>query len=87
MKKLQMLLVALFLFAGVSAANAACTAEEAQKKAMDFTTQAQAFAAKNPQKYAAVMQEVQPQLVSIQQNPSDLDKMCKFYDDAIAKLK
>jgi hypothetical protein len=87
MKVLQTLLAGLVLLVGVSIAEAACTPEEAQQKAMAYATQAQAFAQKDPQKYATTMQELQPQLLRIQQNPSDLDAMCKFYDDALAKLK
>ncbi|MDR3221521.1 MAG: BTB/POZ domain-containing protein KCTD2 [Candidatus Accumulibacter sp.] len=87
MKVLKMFLIGILFSTGFSVAEAACTAAEAQQKAVTFSTQAQAFAQKNPQKYATVMQELQPQLLSIQQNPSDLDKVCKFYDDALAKLK
>jgi hypothetical protein len=87
MKILQTLLVGLVLFVGVSVAEAACTAEEAQQKAMAFATQAQAAAQKNPQKYAATMQEIQPLLLGLQQNPTDFDKICKVYDEILAKLK
>jgi hypothetical protein len=87
MKILQTLLAALVIFAGVSAAEAACTPEEAQQKAMAFATQSQAAAQNNPQKYAAAMQEIQPLLLSLQQNPTDYDKICKVYDDILAKLK
>ncbi|MDR1491038.1 MAG: BTB/POZ domain-containing protein KCTD2 [Desulfovibrio sp.] len=87
MKNILVILGVLFILAGASIAEAACTFEEAQQKAMAFTTQAQALAQKNPQKYAAIMQDLQPQLMSIQQNPNDIDKICKFYDDAIAKLQ
>ncbi|MDR1242781.1 MAG: BTB/POZ domain-containing protein KCTD2 [Deltaproteobacteria bacterium] len=87
MKILQALLAGLVLFVGVSIAEAACTPEEAQQKAMAFATEAQAFAQKDPQKYAAAMQELQPQLLSVQQNPADVEAMCKFYDAALAKFK
>ena len=87
MKKLKTLLLGLCLLVGASAAEAACTPEEAQQKATAFASQAQTFAQQNPQKYAAVMQELQPQMAAIQQNPTDYDKICKFYDDAIAKLQ
>jgi hypothetical protein len=87
MKSLRVLLAGLLLLGGVSVAEAACTAEEAQKKAEAYAAQAQAFAQKDPQKYATVMQELMPQLAAIQQNPNDLDKVCKFYDDAAAKLR
>jgi hypothetical protein len=87
MKILQTLLVGLVLFVGVSVAEAACTSEEVQEKTMAFANQAQIFAQKEPQKYAAIMQELQPLLLRLQQNPDDYDAMCKFYDDALAKFK
>ena len=64
-------------------AQAGCTAEEAQQKAATFV---QAKAQQDPEGYAKVMQELQPELLQIQQK-QDVDALCAFYDKAIAKLK
>ena len=47
---------------------------------------AQAKAQQDPEGYAKVMQELQPELLQIQQK-QDVDALCAFYDKAIAKLK
>ena len=62
-------------------AQAGCTAEEAQQKAATFAQVEQ-----DPEGYAKVMQELQPELLQIQQK-QDVDALCAFYDKAIAKLK
>ena len=46
----------------------------------------QAKAQQDPEGYAKVMQELQPELLQIQQK-QDVDALCAFYDKAIAKLK
>ena len=61
-------------------AQAGCTAEEA------FAQVVQAKAQQDPEGYAKVMQELQPELLQIQQK-QDVDALCAFYDKAIAKLK
>ena len=63
-------------------AQAGCTAEEAQQKAATFAQVVQ----QDPEGYAKVMQELQPELLQIQQK-QDVDALCAFYDKAIAKLK
>ena len=45
-----------------------------------------AVEAQDPEGYAKVMQELQPELLQIQQK-QDVDALCAFYDKAIAKLK
>ena len=67
-------------------AQAGCTAEEAQQKAATFAQVVQAKAQQDPEGYAKVMQELQPELLQIQQK-QDVDALCAFYDKAIAKLK
>ena len=62
------------------------TAEEAQQKAATFAQVVQAKAQQDPEGYAKVMQELQPELLQIQQK-QDVDALCAFYDKAIAKLK
>ena len=68
------------------AGQAGCTAEEAQQKAATFAQVVQAKAQQDPEGYAKVMQELQPELLQIQQK-QDVDALCAFYDKAIAKLK
>ena len=67
-------------------AQAGCTAEEAQQKATAFAQAVQAKSQQDPEGYAKVMQELQPELLQIQQK-QDVDALCAFYDKAIAKLK
>ena len=64
------------------------TAQErkAQQKAATFAQVVQAKAQQDPEGYAKVMQELQPELLQIQQK-QDVDALCAFYDKAIAKLK
>ena len=61
-------------------------AEDVQKKAAEFATISQNMAQKDPQKFASVMQELQPELRSLQ-GSNDNDKLCRFYDKAIVKMK
>ena len=61
-------------------------AGEAQQKAATFAQVVQAKAQQDPEGYAKVMQELQPELLQIQQK-QDVDALCAFYDKAIAKLK
>ena len=69
-----------------SLASAACSPEEAQKKANEFAAAVQKKSQADPQGYAKIMQELQPQLLKVQQE-QNLENMCKFYDDALEKLK
>jgi len=46
-------------------AQAGCTAEEAQQKAATFAQVVQAKAQQDPEGYAKVMQELQPELLQI----------------------
>lgn len=69
-----------------SLALAACSPEEAQAKALEFSQVLQTKAQKDPSGYAQVMQELQPELTQLQQK-QDIDALCAFYDKAIAKLK
>ncbi|HIW79269.1 MAG TPA: BTB/POZ domain-containing protein KCTD2 [Candidatus Bilophila faecipullorum] len=78
---------ALALTFGMSSlALAACSPEEAQAKALEFSQVLQTKAQKDPNGYAQVMQELQPELTQLQQK-QDIDALCAFYDKAIAKLK
>ena len=61
-------------------------AEDVQKKAAEFAAISQNMAQKDPQKFASVMQELQPELRSLQ-GSNDNDKLCRFYDKAIVKMK
>ena len=81
MKKLSLLLACALLCGTASLAAAACSPEEAQKKANEFATAIQA----DPKGYAEIMQELQPQLTELQQK-QDLERLCQFYDAALEKL-
>ena len=67
-------------------AKAACTPEEAQAKAQDFMNAAIALAQKDPQRYQAVAQAMQTQLPELQK-ANEMDKVCNFYDEWLAKMK
>jgi hypothetical protein len=85
MKKVLALSVMMFLgSAGI--AHAACTAQEAQDKAMAFQQAAMASAQKDPQKYQQAMAAMQKDLPELQK-ANNMDDLCKFYDDWAKKLK
>ena len=86
MKFMSLVLSAALLLGSFSLAVAACSPEEAQSKANAFAQAIQEMAQKDPANYATVMQELQPQLLELQQK-QDLDALCKFYDEALEKLK
>ena len=67
-------------------AQAGYTAEEAQQKATAFAQAVQAKSQQDPEGYAKVMQELQPELLQLQQK-QDVDALCAFYDKALSKLK
>lgn len=85
MKKLSLLLACALLCGTASLAAAACSPEEAQKKAHEFATAIQKKAQADPKGYAEIMQELQPQLTELQQK-QDLERLCQFYDAALEKL-
>jgi hypothetical protein len=85
MKKILLVVLCMVGCAGVSYAG--CTQEELQGKAMEFSTKVSQLAQKNPQKYAEVAQAMQTQLPELQKNAADIDKLCAFYDEWIAKMK
>ena len=84
--RLYSVLSALFLFLMPVTVYGVCSAEDVQKKAAEFATISQNMAQKDPHKFASVMQELQPELRSLQ-GSSDNDKLCRFYDKAIVKMK
>lgn len=86
MKKLSLLLACALLLSTTSLASAACSPEEAQKKANEFAAAIQKKSQEDPKGYAAIMQELQPQLLKLQQE-QNLENMCNFYDSALEKLK
>lgn len=69
-----------------SFAEAGCSPEEAQQKANAFAQTIQQVSQKDPEKYAKVMQELQPELLQLQQK-QDMDALCVFYDKAMDRLK
>ncbi len=86
MKKLVMFAVLSVFVLGASAAYAACTPEEAQQKAVQFTTQLQALAQKDPARAQELGQELAAKTQEMQAM-TDMDQVCKFYDDLIEKTK
>lgn len=76
----------LALFCMTATAQAACTPEEAQQKAMTYSQALQTKAQKDPNNYAKVMQELQGEMNKVQQE-QNMDALCAFYDKAIEKLK
>ena len=85
MKFLSLILAAALSLGSFSFAMAACSPEEAQKKANEFATAIQKKAQADPKGYAEIMQELQPQLTELQQK-QDLERLCQFYDAALEKL-
>ena len=74
---------ALALVLGFSSlAEAGCSPEEAQQKALAFSQVIQEDSQKNPENYAKIMQE----LLQLQQK-QDLDALCVFYDKAMERFK
>ena len=85
MKKLSLVLACALLCGTASLAAAACSPEEAQKKANEFATAIQKKAQADPKGYAEIMQELQPQLTELQPKQA-LERLCQFYDAALEKL-
>ncbi|MDR1162323.1 MAG: BTB/POZ domain-containing protein KCTD2 [Candidatus Accumulibacter sp.] len=85
MKKAFPLGVVIFL-GSIGLAHAACTVEEAQTKAQAFQQAVVTAAQKDPQKYQQAVTAMQKDLPALQ-SASDMDALCKFYDDWTKKLK
>ena len=86
MKNMLAFAAALLIAGTVNVAPAACTPDEAQTKANAFAQAIQTKAQSDPNGYATIMQELQPQLLDLQQK-QDMNALCDFYDAALAKLK
>ncbi len=86
MKKFVLLIAAFVFVCGVSVAHAACTPEEAQNKAMQFTNQVQALAQKDAARAQKLMQELAADTEKLQ-NMKDMDAVCKYYDELIENTK
>ncbi len=86
MKFLSLALAAALSLGSFSLAMAACSPEEAQNKAMAFAQAMQNKAQSAPNSYAGIMQELQPKLLELQQK-QDMEALCRFYDEALEKLK
>ena len=86
MKFLSLILAAALSLGFFSFAMAACSPEEAQNKALAFAQAMQDKAQKDPSNYATIMQDLQPRLLELQQK-QDMEALCKFYDEALEKLK
>ena len=86
MKFLSLILAAALSLGSFSFAMAACSPEEAQNKALAFAQAMQDKAQKDPSNYATIMPDLQPRLLELQQK-QDMEALCKFYDEALEKLK
>ena len=86
MKFLSLILAAALSLGSFSFAMAACSPEEAQNKALALAQAMQDKAQKDPSNYATIMQDLQPRLLELQQK-QDMEALCKFYDEALEKLK
>lgn len=80
MKKIVLILT--FALASSSAALA-CTPQELQAKLTQLTTRIQTLAATNPQKVTDVSQKLGPLQA---RQTTDLDGVCKKYDEFLAEL-
>ena len=87
MIKKSFMIAVLMVFASGAFAHAACTPEEAGAKAQEFMNAATTLAQNDAQRYQEVTTAMQQQLPALQQNVNDLDALCKFYDEWIAKMK
>lgn len=79
-------LLAVTLLMLTAAPSLACTAEEAQAKANDVTVKLQELATKNPQKAMEVSQKIQETQSSLA-NTTDLETVCKAYDEMLDMMK
>ena len=86
MKTLVLLATLSAFLCGASIAQAACTAEEAQQKVMTATTQLQALAAKDSARFQKLMAEHTAKAQEMA-TVTDLDAICKYYDELIEKTK
>ena len=84
MKK-TLLGTALALVIAAPAAQAACTMQELQQKAMTYSQKVQALAQKDPQKlqkFAEKAQDVSKRYQeSVAKGTTNYDEICKLYDD------
>lgn len=67
-------------------AHAACTREDAQKKAQEMSAAVQAAVQKNPQQAQALMTKMQA-IGAKYQTATASDDVCKAYDELIAEAK
>jgi len=89
MKKLVIVAaLSVFVFSAVLA-RAACTTEDVQKKAMQVSTQLQALAQKDSQRFQKLMQEYTDKAKQLQnaKDIKDLDDLCKYFDKMIEETK
>ncbi|MFC3205153.1 hypothetical protein [Aquamicrobium soli] len=67
-----------------AAPSFACTAEEAQAKATELATKLQELSASDPQKATEVSQKM---AAAQTQSATDLDGVCKLYDDMLTEVQ
>lgn len=86
MRKTLLAAVALTALAAPLTAHAACTPEDAQKKAQEMSAAVQAAVQKNPQQAQALMTKMQA-VGAKYQTATASDDVCKAYDELIAEAK
>jgi len=86
MKKLLLAAAACGLLVSSGSAFAGCTQDDMMKKATEMQTLMATYTQKHPDKLAEVSAKVQA-IGTKAQNPSNVEEVCKLYDDLIAVMK
>jgi len=87
MKKMMVFALVSVFVLGASFAHATCTADDAQKKALQVATQLQTLAQKDPARFQQLTQEYQQKAGEMQKKMTDMDAVCKYFDEMIEKTK
>lgn len=82
MKKITLALAFAFVS---STAALACTPEDLQAKATELTNQIQTLVVQDPQKAADVGEKMAAMQAEMQK-ATDMDGVCKLYDDLLAEI-
>ncbi len=86
MRKSLFLSLILLLMSGVSA-KAACTAEEARRKSLDYASALQEKSRTEPDAYRSFAKKHQEKAMDLQKDPANLDALCNYYDEALKELQ
>lgn len=85
MKKSLLIALALLFIPGISA-QAACTAEQARQKSLDYATALQEKSRTAPEAYREFAKKHQEKAMELQKDPANLDALCNYYDAALKEL-